>query len=180
MGRENRKSLALAGIFAALALLLEYSATFIPRMPQGGKFLSPGMIPILTFAILRGWRWGVLMGVGCGLLYYPLDPFFVHPAQFLLDYPVAFGAVGLAGIFKLDGGKLKIILAVFLGCLLRFLSHFISGIVFFKAFAPKASNPWIYSLVYNSTFMIPTLIVCFILVPPLVKLLSKIMLTDRD
>ena len=53
-------------------------------------------------------------------------------------------------------------LAVLLGSGLKFLAHVISGAVFFGNYAPKGTPVWIYSLVYNGTYMLPSFIVCTI------------------
>ena len=42
----------------------------------------------------------MLIGAIYGVLQAIQDPFIIHPAQFLLDYPIAFSTVGLGGIFS--------------------------------------------------------------------------------
>ncbi len=168
MDKEEKKSIALAGVFVALAILLEYLVTFMPKMPQGGKFLSLGMVPIICFSMYRGWRWGVLAGVSFGFLYLILDFSVVHPVQFILDYPLAFGLVGFAGVVSPKSSILKIELATLMACFLRFLAHAISGAVFFSQYA-GLKNPWLYSIGYNASYMIPTTVFCMILVPIIVK-----------
>lgn len=171
--RDRRRIIAQAGIFLALACLLEYLTFFIPRMPNGGRLISLGMIPLIIFAILNGWRWGVAAGFAFGFLFYLIDPFFLNPLQFILDYPIAFGIVGFAGIVKPNDGRAKIFCGIILACFLRFISHFLSGIIFFKAFIPGSMNPYIYSLGYNGSFMIPTAIVCCVMIPPMLKRFKK-------
>ena len=173
--KQKLRLLAEAGIFLALAVVLEYITLFIPKMPQGGKLISLGMIPLFTFALLRGPFWGILMGVGMGIIYYFQDPYFIHPIQFLLDYPVAFGIAGIAGFFYDKEKTWKIYLGIILGLLGRFLAHFCSGMIFFQEFMKQANikNPWLYSALYNATFIIPTAIVCCLIVPYLVKRFKK-------
>jgi thiamine transporter len=164
------KILTHAGIFISLALLLEYLTIFIPKMPQGGKFISLGMIPLITFAMIYGWKWGTFAGITFGLSYYLLEPYFIHPVQFILDYPLAFGLVGLAGgIFSKNRGGWCVPVAVLLSCLARFLCHVTSGVIFFKTFAPSGTNVWLYSMLYNGTYIIPTTIACWIIIPPILK-----------
>lgn len=42
----------------------------------------------------------MFVGFVYGLLQSMQDPYIIHPAQFLLDYPIAFAMAGLAGILK--------------------------------------------------------------------------------
>jgi thiamine transporter len=155
-------------LFLALAVVLEYLTFFVPRLPQGGRLISLGMIPLIAFAILSGPRWGTLVGIGFGLIYYQLDPFFVHPVQFVLDYPLAFGSAGAAGLFG-GRGAASPVPAIITANLLRFACHFISGIVFFKAALSGFPSPWIGSLAYNGSYVIPTTIACLVIIPRILK-----------
>jgi thiamine transporter len=85
--------------------------------------------------------------------------YIVHPAQALLDYPIAFGVLGVTGFFK----NRPLWLGISLGGVLRFFCHVLSGVVFFGSFAPEGTNVWVYSAVYNGSFMAPTLVVCGVL-----------------
>src|SRR5215216_2608268 len=86
---------------AALALALAFVLGFVVlfKMPFGGT-VSLEMIPLILLALRQGWKVGVVAGVAYGILYLTIDNFVVHPVQFILDYPLAFGALGLAGLFK--------------------------------------------------------------------------------
>jgi len=169
LDREKRKLIAEAGVFLALSIVLEYVTLFIPRLPQGGKIISLGMIPLLTFAILRGGIPGMTMGFAMGIIFYFVDPFFLHPLQYILDYPIAFSLVGVAGFIAQEGEK-WIYAAIPTGLFLRFLAHFASGVIFFKAYMPEGfKNIYLYSAAYNAAFIIPTAIVCILIVPYLVK-----------
>lgn len=170
MDRDKRKLIAEAGIFLALSIVLEYATLFIPRLPQGGKIISLGMIPLLIYAILRGGIPGMTMGFAMGILFYFLDPFFLHPLQYILDYPVAFCLVGAAGFVVIKDKEWTYYMAILTGLFLRFLAHFASGVVFFKIYMPEGfKNIYLYSAAYNAAFIIPTAIVCILLVPYLVK-----------
>jgi len=71
-----------------------------------------------------------------------------------LDYPLAFGCLGLAGFFR----KYPIV-GVIVAVTGRFVMHLISGAVFFANFAPEGLNPWIYSALYNGSYMLPELVI---------------------
>ncbi|ABB14998.1 energy-coupled thiamine transporter ThiT [Carboxydothermus hydrogenoformans] len=138
----------------ALALAVVLSFIKIWQMPQGGSVTLLSMLPVIYFAYTEGLLPGLLVGVLYGLLQYLIEPYFVHPVQFLLDYPVAFGALGLAGLFAKKSPYPGVVLAI-LG---RFLSHLISGVVFFASYAPKGQSPWVYSAIYNGSYLLPELI----------------------
>ena len=122
------------------------------------------MVPILWLALRRGPKVGILGGVVFGLVDMFPQPYIVHPAQLLLDYPIAFGALGLAGFFK--GHP---IVGVVVGIAGRFASHFVSGFVFFATYAPAGMNPILYSAIYNGSYLIVELILSVIVMYFLVK-----------
>ncbi len=147
---------------------------------MGGSVTAGSMIPIILFAI----RWGIVPGLAIGachgLLQFILEPYFYHPIQFLLDYPLAFGFLGLAGIaFHIKNDSLNkyvsMFLSIFLGILGRMICHVLSGVVFFAEYAGD-KNPWIYSIQYNAFYLVPELIitsiVIFIIWKPLQRLVK--------
>lgn len=148
---ENRKVRILVegALAAALALALSYVRLW--RMPQGGSITLEN-VPLLLFTLRWGLRAGFGAGSVAGLLQLILGGYVVHPVQALLDYPLAFGALSLAALWKrpLWGGML-------LGSAARFVCHLLSGVVFFAAYAPEGTNVWLYSAIYNGSFMLPTL-----------------------
>lgn len=152
--------LVQAGIMIAIATVLSYIKIF--QMPQGGSVTAGSMIPIMLIGLIYGPKKGIITGIVHGLLQALLEGYVVHPLQFLLDYPIAFGCLGLSGIFsnKLKSLKINnlkkylyIIIGVLISILGRFVSHVISGSIFFKEYA-GADNPWIYSIIYNSTYLL--------------------------
>ena len=92
------KSLAYAAMCIALAFILSYIKVF--EMPQGGSVTLASMLPIMLFAAAYGVGPGMLVGAVYGLLQYIQGGWFVHPIQFLLDYPLAFAMIGLAGLYR--------------------------------------------------------------------------------
>ena len=61
---------------------------------------AAGLVPILWFSLRRGLRTGLEAGTIYGLVNMALGGYIVDPFQALLDYPIAFAALGLAGLFK--------------------------------------------------------------------------------
>lgn len=133
------------------------------RLPQGGS-INLGMVPLLWLALRRGWKIGIFGGALFGLADLSFDPFVVHPIQLLLDYPLPFALLGLAGFFQ----KYPIV-GVGVGVTGRFICHLISGAVYFPNYAPEGMNPILYSAVYNATYLIPSGIVCAVIIYTLLK-----------
>jgi thiamine transporter len=174
----------IAEMAMALALAVVLGPVFtmiVPlRMPQGGS-VSLEMLPILYVAIRRGVVPGVAVGAlfGCVELLPLFAPFTVSPLQVVLDYPLAFAVVGLAGLVPvpvvspppLGAGQTRARLAAFvapvaaavgLGVLARFGCHVLSGIVFFSEYAPEGQPVWLYSLIYNGAFVVPEAVATFV------------------
>ena len=160
----DSKCIALAGICVALSFALSYIKLF--SMPQGGSVTLASMLPVMLFAYIYGTKKGLFVGLIYGLLQAMQDPYIIHPAQFLLDYPVAFAMVGFAGAFsnikKLDRlPQIKFALGAVLSGSLRFLAHVLSGVFAFGAYAMDAGNDnfWLYSTAYNAYIFIDVVIV---------------------
>ena len=161
---------ALAFIFDVLANVVSFSL-----WPQGGS-VSISMVPIFLMA----YRWGVKGGVTTGLLLGLLQilsgtAYIMHPVQGLLDYLIAYTVVGFAGlVFKYTKGEKMgkrdiktstlIIAGVLFGSILRFIAHFIAGIVFFGSGAAVGQSVVVFSLLYNLSYMLPSVIVCGVVV----------------
>lgn len=149
-------------VTVALAYVLNLIVVF--RMPQGGSVTAVSMAPILWLALRRGLKIGVFGGIVFGLVDMIPQPFIVHPVQFLLDYPLAFGALGLAGLFNRHP-----IQGVIIGITGRFVCHFISGFIFFAMYVPEGMHPAVYSAIYNGSYLIVELISSIIVMYILVR-----------
>ena len=144
--------LAEIAIFIALGTALSF-VTFVV-FPQGGSVTAGSMVPILWLALRRGPKIGIFAGIVYGLVQLAVFPQVYYPLQILLDYPLAFGCLGLAGFFK----KYALV-GVVVGVTGRFVMHLVSGAVFFAEFAPAGLNPWVYSALYNGSYMLPELLI---------------------
>lgn len=148
-------------IMAALALVLDLIS--IKGFWGYGGSVSLAMIPILLMAFRRGLTAGLLTGFIVGAIQM-FTGYFVHPVQVFLDYTVAYTVVGFAGVFSItqlttrSKRTLAILAGVFLASLLRFIVHFISGVVWFGIYAPENMNVVLYSIIYNASYMIPVFI----------------------
>ena len=147
----STKVIAEIVVFVALATVLSHIKIF--SLPQGGSITAASMVPILWLALRRGPKIGLLSAAVYGLVQFAVDvPYIAHPVQVVLDYPIAFGMLGLAGFFQN-----RPFIGVNLGVIGRFLAHFISGFVFWGMYAPEGMNPVIYSAIYNGSYLIPEL-----------------------
>lgn len=153
----STKKLVYGSLCIAIAFVLSYIRIF--HMPQGGSITPASMLPIMFFAYIFGPVEGIVAGMAYGLLQYVQDAYMVHWIQLFFDYPLAFGALGVAGYFK-NNFRLGIIV----GCLGRFIFHVLSGVFFFAEYAAEAGMaPIPYSAAYNSYIGIE-LIICLVLV----------------
>ncbi len=158
-GRNDRKgfdskAIAYAAICIAMSFALSYVRIF--KLPQGGSVTVASLLPLMVYSYMFGTKKGVFAGLIYGILQAVQDPYIIHPAQFMLDYPIAFSAIGLAGMFSkvkaLDGvPQVQFLLGGIAAGALRYVSHVISGVFAFSAYAVDAGMAaWPYSLAYNS------------------------------
>lgn len=141
------------------------------------------MIPLFIICYRHGLKYGLLSGFAFGLLYCLVGGKFGYGLpSVLLDYVLAYTAVGFAGIFAKKSGFIEI--SVLTGCFARFIIHFISGITLYAiATATEVggivtSNAALYSLIYNSLYMLPNTIIAIVIMSILripLKKLDKIM-----
>ncbi len=152
----NKRTRDLTEIAIGIALAAVCSFICVYKMPQGGS-VSMTMVPILLIAFRSGAVSGMLTGGIYGLVSLLIAGELFHPLSILLDYVLAFALVGLAGLFKNDAKG--IILGSITGVLGRFLSSYISGVTIFASYAPQGQSPWLYSLIYQVTYLVPELII---------------------
>lgn len=163
--KSETKVLAEGTIFVALSVVIKDILPPIYHLPQGGSVSAAGMVPLLWFSLRRGLRSGLEASTVYGLIHMALPgSYIVDPVQALLDYPIAFAALGLAGIFR----KYPL-LGVGVGIFGRFLAHFASGVWFFSAYAPAGTHPMVYSAIYNGGYLIIELVISVIIIYLLVK-----------
>ena len=163
--KMNAKQLAFSAVAITLAVVT--SIYTLVQLPFGGSITLFRMFFICLIGYLYGPKVGVLTGIAYGFLDLMLEPFVVHPVQLFIDYPIAFGCLGLSGFFSKS--KLGIIKGYILGVFGRYVCHVISGIIFFYMYA-GTQNPMIYSIGYNATYIVPEAVVTiFILCIPAVR-----------
>ena len=182
----NRKShlyvrmLCEGAILLAMGLVL--NALKLYQFPNGGS-VDLAMIPIFFFAIRWGVGPGLLVGFAFGLLQMFIDGAIAWGWQsLLLDYLVAFTPLGLAGLFRYRKGG--IFAGTLLGCVLRFIVHYISGVTIYAIVAPTElfamtfTEPWMYSLAYNGSYMLVDTVICLVVFALLYNPLRKYFLAE--
>lgn len=165
--RADTKAVTLSALLVALATGLGMLKLF--EMPYGGTVTVFSMLPIVLCGYFLGTRRGVMAGMCVGLLNLIFGPYIIHPIQLLVDYPFAFGALGLAGICR--NQKNGLVKGYLLGLFARYVCAVISGIVFFGSYAPEGFNAVSWSLFYNFTYLAAegVLTIIIISLPPVKK-----------
>ena len=166
-------------IFIAAALALSYL-----KIPTGVTFGGFGgsidfvMIPLIVYAVRRGLGWGIAAGLIFGTLkYFFAGGAAVNWQSMLLDYSLAYAAVGFAGLFR--GKPRGLVPGAICGCVARFIIHFISGVTIYAQYMPeeflgmKMHGAAIYSVLYNGTYMLPNTVIAVIICALLTKPLRK-------
>ncbi|RXT06302.1 energy-coupled thiamine transporter ThiT [Ammoniphilus sp. CFH 90114] len=162
MQRNQTNIMVETALMTALAYVLSL-IQFGGLWAQGGS-ISLVMIPIVILAFRRGVKAGITAGLLVGVLKAMLGGTIVHPVQLVLDYPVAYAAIGLAGLFSLEnqqrGGRItRAILGITIAALARFVSHVGSGVVWFGSYAPEGMPVLQYSIWYNLSYLLPEVII---------------------
>lgn len=165
--RYNVKAITYAAICISLSYALSYIKFF--SLGQGGSITFASLVPLALYSYMFGTRRGVIAGVVYGMLQFVQSPQFYQPMQVLLDYPIAFGAIGVAGMarnFKCLKGNVRaqFVLGTTIAGLLRFVAHTISGYYVFSSWNwdPTRFSALGYSLLYNLITIIPDLAIVLI------------------
>ena len=165
----NILALVETAMMVALAVGLELLCKFLPSPWAYGGSISLSAIPILYLSYRRGWKWGLSAGfvyasvqMLLGLDLPPANTFAAVALCILLDYVLAFTLLGLASVFSAPfekSGKPSIRITGYVvgavgASFLRFVCSFISGIILWDSYTPEGMSVWVYSLVYNGSYML--------------------------
>ncbi len=147
--KVTAKQLAFAAGALALAVVTSYIKLF--HLPMGGSVTLFSMFFVTLIGYWYGPAVGIMAGVAYGLLQMILDPYIISLPQMLVDYPFAFGALGLSGFFSHQkNGMVTGYICAVLG---RFVFAVLSGVIFFGMYAPEGMSPLIYSVSYNGAYL---------------------------
>ena len=144
------KHLVFSAVAMALAMITSFLKLF--EAPMGGSVTLFSMLFICCIGYWYGLRAGIMTGVAYGLLQLISDPYIISLPQMITDYILAFGALGLSGIFC--NKKNGLVKGYIVGVLGRYLFAFLSGLIFFGMYAEGSgmSAP-VYSLAYNGSYL---------------------------
>jgi thiamine transporter len=154
--KKTIRRIAECGILMALALALSFFK--IIKLPSGGS-VTLAILPLVIISARQGFLIGSLCGFAFGILLLINGPYIVHPIQFLLDYPLAYSTMGIAGIIKWET-SLKATTATTIANIIKFHCHVIAGVVFFSQSQKNFNEALTFSYAYNSGHLLPETIIC--------------------
>lgn len=147
--KMNAKQLAYCGMIVALGTVTSMIKLY--EFPFGGSVTCFSMLFVCLAGYFFGPATGILTGAAYGILQFLLGPYILFPIQVIVDYLLAFAALGLSGIFwKSKQGLIK---GYLLGIFGRYVFAVLSGWLFFGEYAWEGWNPLPYSLAYNAAYI---------------------------
>ena len=175
------KTLTKGAILVALATVLTFIKVF--DAPFGGSVTAASMVPIIIMALSSKFGAAMLTAMVYVVVQMitdfaapPTQDFLSFALVVVLDYVVAFGALGFAGVIakkfknKLAGAGIATVAV----CFVRFVCHFLSGIIIWNVYAPEGTPAWLYSLTYNGGYMAAETIISVVVVVLLMKSAPKL------
>ena len=162
LGKKREVNNTRAIVYGAIAIAMSFALSYarFVKLPQGGSVTFASLLPLMIYCCMFGTRRGIVVCLIYGFLQALQDTYIIHPLQFLLDYPLAFGMISASGIFfertPLKKNKLAaFIVGAIIAVVLRYACHICSGTFAFGADAPDtASSFFAYSAAYNSFTMV--------------------------
>lgn len=170
--KDTTKKLVYSALGIALAFVTSYIKLW--EMPMGGSVTLLSMLFVCLIGYWFGLKYGLITGIAFGLLQFIIDPYMLSIPQVILDYPLAFGALGLSGLFC--NKKFGLQIGYVIGVVGRFVCSTLSGVIFFADYAPEGVNRWVYSIVYQGSYLGAELVLTLIVIsiPPVAKALSLV------
>jgi len=164
--KDKIRRLVESALMLALSTLLAEFA--IIKFPFGGSVTIFSQVPMVVVSYRYGIKWGAFAGLCMGVIqmlfgmgnFAYVSGLVSYLILAFADYIIAFGALGLGGMFKnkIKNQAVSLTLGSIVVSLVRYVCHFISGVTIWSSYAEGASV-WEYSLTYNGSYMIPELII---------------------
>ena len=156
--------------FMALCIATSFALSIIKvkLFPTGGSITLLSMLPIIFFAYVYGYSYGLMAGFIYGILQFIESPYILTVATFSLDYILPFSSIMLAPLFKniIKNKAISLPLGVLVVYLFRITFHVISGILFYEFGYVYDGFPqgsaFIYSFVYNASYLVPDMLLTLI------------------
>lgn len=174
--KKEKKMATKQLVFCAMAIALATVTSMLKifSFPFGGSVTLFSMLFICLIGYIYGPAAGILTGVAYGMLQFLIEPYVLTPVQVLVDYPLAFGALGLSGFFS--NKKYGLIRGYILGIIGRYVFAVISGWIFFGEYAWEGWGALPYSMAYNACYIFAegAVTVIILLIPAVTKALGEV------
>ena len=176
MSKNKTKQLVFSAMAIALATVISVVIK-LPSLPNGGSTTLFSMLIVSLVGYWYGPATGLIAAFAYGILQFITGPYVVHPAQVILDYPLAFAALGLSGFFYKR--KHGLVIGFLVGAFGRFFFHMVSGFIFYTtyvdSFSGNVAAVWA-STLYNLSYILPEVILTMILLalPPMQKVFARL------
>ena len=175
--KEKILSITSGGICLALAFVLSRIVIF--EMPMGGSVTPASCLPMVVFGMAFGPVWGFAAAFIFSLLQL-IGGWLVTPFQVLLDYTLGYTMLGIAGFAGIKAAErhaisnplkrfrsanlVKAVIFTVLAYAARWFCSVLSGVIFYSEYAAEAGydNAWVYSMVYNGSFLAVDLAICLV------------------
>lgn len=146
----NAKQIAFSAMAITIAVLLSNVKLF--QLPMGGSVTLCSMLFITLIGSWFGLGAGLTGAIAYGFLQMIIDPYIISFPQLIVDYVLAFGVLGLSGLFH--NKKNGILIGYLVGVAGRFCFSVLSGVIFFGMYAPEEfPSPFAYSAAYNGSYL---------------------------
>jgi len=164
MSKTYSKTRVLVECALMIALGTVLSSIKFFTLPNGGSVTALSMLPFVLVSFRHGVKWGLFTGFvnSClqmligGVWAPPTPNFLSYAGEVLLDYVLAFMALGMAELFArpFKNRMVGVAVGTFAAGFLRFLCSFLSGVLIWGNLT-DGLPAWTYSLVYNGSYMLP-------------------------
>ena len=176
--KQKTFNLTRASVMIALSSALSFFK--IIELANGGSVTMGSMVPVILISFVINAKWGIFsaftysliqMLIG-GIAAPPIQNFLYYFLVIMLDYVVAFTVLGLGNTLSsfIKNKTAKLITGTFLVVFLRFVCHFLSGILIWDVYAPEGQSVFLYSLIYNGSYMGIELIITLVIITVISKI----------
>ncbi|WP_195985878.1 energy-coupled thiamine transporter ThiT [Clostridium sp. D33t1_170424_F3] len=168
-----------SALMIALSAVLELFKLW--QMPMGGS-VTCASVPLVLLSFHRGPKWGIGAAFTHSLLQMllrfdapPAKTFGAFAVVILLDYVIAFTALGAASFFgkPFKNRTVSVAVGTCIVSLIRLLCSFTSGCTVWKDYTPEGWPVWFYSLTYNATYMLPQMVITAVLAVVFIHVLDR-------
>lgn len=174
--------LVFSALMVAFAVVL---SLFKFELPYGGSITIFSMVPLVLIAQMYGVPWGLLTCTVFGAIklvlglhhFSDVSGVSSYVIVVLFDYILAYAVIGFSGVTRrIKNRAFAAGLGAFIGCMLRYACHIVSGLTVWKVWAEywdapafisadlltPEKLPYTYAVTYNGLYMVPDTIITII------------------